>query len=104
MHPTKTCRYNLLDVLGEHAKEEETVEGMQGADDHDHEHGSGEPSEEEPEYDEHVWLSLKNAQLFVSAIADSLSQADTAHADAYAANACLQQTIVTVGRRLSIRR
>lgn len=80
---------NLLDVLGEHAKEEETVEGMQGADDHDHdhEHGSGEPSEEEPEYDEHVWLSLKNAQLFVSAIADSLSQADTAHADAYAANA-----------------
>ena len=80
---------NLLDVLGEHAKEEETVEGMQGADDHDHdhEHGSGESSEEEPEYDEHVWLSLKNAQLFVSAIADSLSQADTAHADAYAANA-----------------
>lgn len=82
---------NLLDVLGEHAKEEEAVEGMQGADDHDHdhdhEHGSGESSEEEPEYDEHVWLSLKNAQLFVSAIADSLSQADTAHADAYAANA-----------------
>lgn len=61
--------------------------GCQGADDHDHEHGSGEPSEEEPEYDEHVWLSLKNAQLFVSAIADSLSQADIAHADAYAANA-----------------
>ena len=80
---------NLLDVLGEHAKEEEAVEGMQAADDHDHEHehGSGETSEEEPEYDEHVWLSLKNAQLYVSAIADSLSQADTAHADAYAANA-----------------
>lgn len=78
---------NLLDVLGEHAKEEEIVEGMQGADNHDHEHGSGEASEEEPEYDEHVWLSLKNAQLFVSAIAGSLSQADAAHADAYAANA-----------------
>ena len=80
---------NLLDVLGEHAKEEEAVEGMQAADDHDHEHehGSGETSEEEPEYDEHLWLSLKNAQLYVSAIADSLSQADTAHADAYAANA-----------------
>ena len=55
--------------------------------DHDHEHGSGEPSEEEPEYDEHVWLSLKNAQLFVSAIADSLSQADIAHADQFAVNA-----------------
>ena len=49
---------NLLDVLGDKVKEEEIVEGMQGEDeDHDHEdhHEEG-----EIEYDEHVWLSLKN--------------------------------------------
>lgn len=86
---------NLMDVLGENAKEEEVVEGMQGEHDHDHDHEDGEEHEhededdheEEPEYDEHVWLSLKNAQIFVSAIADSLSKVDPAHADTYSANA-----------------
>jgi zinc transport system substrate-binding protein len=77
---------NLMDILGENAKEEEVVEGMQAEHGHDHEDDEDE-HEEETEYDEHVWLSLKNAQIFVSAIADSLSKIDPTHADTYAANA-----------------
>lgn len=78
---------NLMDILGENAKEEEIVEGMQAEHDHEHEDEDAGEHEEEPEYDEHVWLSLKNAQIFVSAIADSLSNIDPTHADTYAANA-----------------
>ena len=47
---------NLLDVLGNNAKEEEVIEGMEP----EEEEEGGE--EEEPEYDEHVWLSVKNAE------------------------------------------
>lgn len=42
---------------------------------------------EEKEYDEHVWLSLKNAQTLCNAIANALETADPAHKDNYAANA-----------------
>lgn len=74
---------NLLDVLGESVKEEEVVEGMQAEEEEEAEEGE----EEEVEYDEHVWLSLKNTQTLVDAIADGLSQVDAANADAYKANA-----------------
>lgn len=70
---------NLLDVLGEQAKVEEVVEGMEGEEEADEEEG--------PEYDEHVWLSLKNAETLCSAIADALEEIDPANKDAYAANA-----------------
>ena len=75
----------LLDVLGDSAKAEETVEGMQ-EEEHDHEeeeHGH----EEEAEYDEHIWLSLKNAQMLVAAISKALQETDPARKDTYAANA-----------------
>lgn len=68
----------LLDVLGDSAKAEETVEGMQ-----EEEHGH----EEEAEYDEHIWLSLKNAQVLVAAISEALQESDPARKDTYAANA-----------------
>ena len=68
----------LLDVLGDSAKAEETVEGMQ-EEKHDH--------EEEAEYDEHIWLSLKNAQVLVAAISEALQETDPARKDTYAANA-----------------
>ena len=68
----------LLDVLGDSAKAEETVEGMQ-EEEHDH--------EEEAEYDEHIWLSLKNAQVLVAAISKALQESDPARKDTYAANA-----------------
>ena len=65
----------LMDVLGDHIREEEIVEGMQVED------------EGEAEYDEHVWLSLKNAALCVGAIGDALAKADGANAETYKANA-----------------
>lgn len=68
----------LLDVLGDSAKAEETVAGMQ-EEEHDH--------EEEAEYDEHIWLSLKNAQVLVAAISEALQETDPARKDTYAANA-----------------
>ena len=69
---------DLMDVLGDQAKEEEIVEGMQG---------EAEEAEEGPEYDEHVWLSLKNAEKLVTAIRDAISEADAENAETYRANA-----------------
>lgn len=78
---------NLLEVLGDAVKEEEVVEGMQADHededhDHDHDHEDG-----EKEYDEHVWLSLRNASALVKHIAESLKKIDSSHADVYTANA-----------------
>ena len=72
---------NLLDVLGNSAKEEEVIEGMEP----EEEEEGGE--EEEPEYDEHVWLSVKNAEVLSKAIADALEKADPDHKDIYQENA-----------------
>lgn len=71
---------NLLDVLGEQVKEEEVVEGMEAEEEESED-------ENEPEYDEHVWLSLKNAETLCNAITDALEEIDPANKDAYAANA-----------------
>lgn len=65
---------NLLDALGSSVKEEEVVEGM-------------ESEEEEVAYDEHIWLSLKNAGTLCQTIADALCRLDADHADTYRANA-----------------
>ncbi|MBQ9196537.1 MAG: zinc ABC transporter substrate-binding protein [Clostridia bacterium] len=75
INPNMTA-ISLMEQLGEAAKEEEAVEGMEDADD-----------EEEAEYDEHIWLSLRNASLFTQVICDALSQKDAANAEAYRANA-----------------
>lgn len=72
---------NLLDVLGEQVKEEEVVEGMEGEEEEEAD------EEEGPEYDEHVWLSLKNAETLCNAITDALEEIDPANKDAYATNA-----------------
>lgn len=97
---------DLLDVLGESVKEEEVVEGMQEEDEHDHDEDSDhdedadhdedtdhdeesghEHEEGEVEYDEHVWLSLKNASVLVQSIADALETIDPDNADTYKTNA-----------------
>ena len=108
---------NLLDALGDGVKAEEIVEGMEaehdheheegeeadhahehedGEDaDHDHEHEEGEEAEHdheggeecEEEMDEHVWLSLRNAEVLCGTIADGLGQIDSENADVYKANA-----------------
>ncbi len=58
------------------------MEGREG----EEEEEEGE-EEEETEYDEHVWLSVKNAAFYTEKIAEALSKADPAHTDAYAGNA-----------------
>ena len=68
---------NLIDVLGDAVKEEETVEGMQ----------EEEEEEETPAWDEHVWLSLKNTSIFVDQISAALQMADPDHAEVYKKNA-----------------
>lgn len=70
---------NLLKTLGEKAKTEETIEGMQG----EEEHGE---SEEEVEYDEHVWMSLNNAKIFCKEIRDKLIEILPDEADELNAN------------------
>ena len=81
---------NLLEVLGDKVKNEEVVEGMQ-EEEHEHEdgeeHEEGEVHEHEEEADEHVWLSLKNAEVLVGTISNALQEVDPGNKDAYAANA-----------------
>jgi zinc transport system substrate-binding protein len=89
---------NLMDVLGDRVKAEEIVEGMQAEEEHEH-NKVAEPAEvthkdehehhhhdEEVENDEHVWLSLKNAEIIVKKIAEELSKLDAAHATIYKQN------------------
>ena len=75
---------NLMEVLGDAVKEEEVKEGME-AEEHEHEEGE-EEHEEGPEYDEHVWLSLKNAAVLCQHIADKLCELDPQGKDIYTAN------------------
>lgn len=94
---------NLLEILGDTVKEEEIVEGMEVEEEHDHGHDDHaededheedhhhEEEEEEIEYDEHVWLSLRNASLFCTAFADALSELDAENAETYRANATAYQ-------------
>ena len=81
---------NLLEVLGDKVKNDEVVEGMQ-EEEHEHEdgeeHEEGEEHEHEEEADEHVWLSLKNAEVLVGTISNALQEVDPGNKDAYAANA-----------------
>ncbi len=75
---------SLVEAMGERIKAEEIVEGMEHdhEEEHDHEH-----EEEEEEADEHVWLSLRNAQHLVTVLADALAGLDADHAALYQANA-----------------
>ena len=82
----------LMDVLGDRLRHEEEVEGMEARRHHEHDKDGRKQEEHDPdkdkdehhdEYDEHIWLSLKNAQLCANAIADAVSRADAAHAQAY---------------------
>ncbi len=68
----------LADILADELLDEpETLE-----EEHDHEH-----DEEQSVFDEHVWLSLKNAEKFCNGISDALSEIDSENADVYRMNA-----------------
>ncbi|MBP5254703.1 MAG: zinc ABC transporter substrate-binding protein [Lachnospiraceae bacterium] len=84
----------LLEALGDAARPEEHREGMQTADAAEPQpHGTGgepgHPDAEsgEAEYDEHIWLSLRNAQILCGVIRDVLSEADPEHGNVYRNNA-----------------
>lgn len=66
----------LLETVS--AKTEEQKEGMQAEDE--------EEDADEPEYDEHVWLSLRNAKQICGEITEKLCALDSANADDYRAN------------------
>ena len=95
---------NLLETLGKNVKPEEVVEGMQEEDEHDHDHDHDDKDhddkdhdhddkdhdhdhEEETEYDEHVWLSLRNATALVNTLAEKLQTIDPENKDYYATTA-----------------
>ena len=71
---------NLMEELGDAAKEEEIIEGMECEEEE-------EEGEEEVEYDEHVWLSIKDAALFVNSIDTAMETIDSKNASVYKANA-----------------
>jgi zinc transport system substrate-binding protein len=71
---------NLLESLGDSAKQEEVIEGMQ---EEEHEH---EEEHEEGEYDEHVWLSLRNASKLVKVISEAIVSVDPDNKNIYEEN------------------
>jgi zinc transport system substrate-binding protein len=75
---------SLLDELGDAAKEEEVKEGME--EEEEEEEDEDDDEEEGPEYDEHVWLSLKNAKIFCAVITDALSSLAPGNAKEYQSN------------------
>lgn len=86
----------LMDVLKDSIVEEEVVEGMQGEDEHDHEDHDHEDHdehdekdhhhEEGPEYDEHVWMSLRLAAKSCKAIEEAIASVAKADASKFKAN------------------
>ena len=77
---------NLLEVLGSDAREEEEVEGMQCEEDAHEETDGHDHDGEETEYDEHVWLSLRSASKFCTAIEEAIASIDPDHANTYQQN------------------
>lgn len=75
-HNPDRISLNLLETLGTRAKQEETVEGMEKEDD-----------EEDQALDEHIWLSLKNAEVLTEAIRNALSSLDPENRAVYESNA-----------------
>ena len=91
---------SLVEAMGEDIKIEEIVEGMEHEHDHDHEEedehdheGEDHDHEEhdhdhehEEEADEHVWLSLRNAEKLVYVISEAMAEIDPENADVYRSN------------------
>ena len=78
----------LMRLMGDRAKVEEEVDGMEKHDHHEHDKDKrdGKDHHEQPEYDEHVWLSLKNADIVCKSIAENLAALNPENAETYKAN------------------
>lgn len=85
---------NLCEILDGYLQEEEHIEGMADGHDHhdedcdidEHTHESEHHHTGEIAYDEHVWLSLKNAQIIVKEIEKVIEELEPLHKEAYEAN------------------
>ncbi|MBQ9538526.1 MAG: zinc ABC transporter substrate-binding protein [Treponema sp.] len=95
---------NLMEIMGDKALVEELVEGMEHEhdendkhhhhDEHHHDeddndeddHEGHHHDEDEEELDEHVWLSLRNAQILCTAICEAICEKDPANAVSYKVN------------------
>ena len=89
--------FKMMDAVS--LMEEETVEGMQEEEEDDHDHGKegqdksdsakddhDQDKEDEPEMDEHVWTSPKNAITIVEKLEETISGLDTEHKEQFKAN------------------
>ena len=105
---------SLVEAMGENIKMEEIVEGMEHDDhdghdhdedhdedhedheDHDHgeDHGDHDHDHDEHEVDEHVWLSLRNAQALCQAIGEAMTELAPANAEAYRENLSAYQALL----------
>lgn len=75
---------NLTDSLKENGlKVEELVEGMEAEDEGDLD---SDEKEEDPEYDEHIWLSLRLASSLCKTIKDNLIKLDPDNSQKYSEN------------------
>ena len=92
---------NLLESLGDSAKQEEVIEGMQ-EEEHEHEE---EHDHEEGEYDEHVWLSLRNASKLVKVISEAIVSIDPDNQNTYEENttAYLDKEYQTVTEKAEVK-
>ena len=93
----KLIALNLVKAMGDAIKMEEIVEGMEhddhdhddhdeDDDDHDDDDHDDDDHDHEEEADEHIWLSLRNAQALSRVIAEKLAQIDPDNAALYQAN------------------
>lgn len=96
---------NLFNLLGDNLKQEEIIEGMQVVhhhddddfddheckhDEHDHdENNECNHDNEEIEYDEHIWLSIKNAIFFVNKLSSIIQSIDINNKDLYKSNSSI---------------
>ena len=77
---------NLMDEMKDGKKVEEVKEGMQTEEDEEESDGHHHENAEEVEYDEHIWLSLKNAIKLCQPIEKAIADKDKKHADTYKKN------------------
>lgn len=78
---------NLMDLLKNSVKQEEFVEGMTTEEHESHSEESENPHvHEEVEYDEHIWLSVQNAEVATEKIAEILCKKDSENAELYTKN------------------
>ena len=72
---------NLINALKSYVKEEEIVEGMQHEEHEEHEENEEHEEHENVEKDEHIWLSLRNADKIVDAITNAIIVIDVNQKD-----------------------